>query len=68
MVALVELFREALFTDPGLARRLPVVYALRHRAFDGGDHSTGIGAVGLNRQGVNRGRLRCLDDFIRSVG
>jgi hypothetical protein len=28
MVAIVELFREALFTDPGLARRLHVVYAL----------------------------------------
>jgi hypothetical protein len=40
----------------------------RHRAFDSGDHSTGIGAAGLNRQGVNRGRLRCLDDFGRSVG
>jgi hypothetical protein len=26
----------------------------RHRAFDGGDHSTGIGAVGLNGQGVKR--------------
>ena len=40
----------------------------RHRAFDSGDHGTGIGAVSLNGQGANPGRLRCLDDFVCSVG
>jgi hypothetical protein len=41
---------------------------LRHRAFDGGDHGACIGAVSLNGQGANPERLRCLDDFVRSVG
>src|ERR1700731_1958374 len=35
----------------------------RQRAFDDGDHGTGISAVSLNGQGANSERLRCLDDF-----
>jgi hypothetical protein len=54
MVALVELFRKALFTDPGLARRLPVVYALNssvnHQA-----RACDIGSLGASEIGYHPG-------------
>src|SRR6202043_3134893 len=40
----------------------------RQRAFDDGDHGTGISAVSLNGQGANSERLRCLDAFAASIG